>query len=1119
MTPVGLALALGAGPARAQDGRQGAPREGMADLPVEGPPAARAPAPEGTAVDDTLPLPPSPDLTEVAGKPITRVEVVVDEGMGPTSAPVVDKVRAGEPMSPAVARRALQQALAGGAFASGRVSATPDGDGVRLLVRLVPRRLVDAVRLELHGAKVDKVEVLREAGLEAGGEITAQSLVEQRGRVARLLARRGYPRAVVSTRTRDTDDVLHRIVLVDIEPGPPLLVARRYFYVFGADPRKLNTLTATYGLDVGARADEDALAAADLALAARLHGAGYHRAAVSHDVVSADEGANASRSQAAVRVRIDTGPLFEVRFEGNDHYDTTALTGALALEEEGDRSGGRFVQRLEDFYRKRGFFDVEVTLETRGAETAPVRFLVFHVRENNRVEVVARAYPCFKAADTQTLDEGGPRTAEDIGGELDSFLEEDLPGADLFRNPDPQGLDRVLSGPALTPRGARSTPLDLDPYTAYVESTYERALIHVRDLYRNEGFLHGEVGPLQVVRRRCDPSSRPGTCVPLPLPPMPEDTCTYDATGVPLPVPPLPTAFLCRPDPSRKVECEAKVALRIPVKLGRRTMLYDLAFQGARSIAEPKLAQAAKLTLGAPASVLKLEEATRRVLEAYKEEGFAYADVRYTLEYSADHTQARVRFEVNEGDRVLVDRVIVEGNAITRESVIRRRIALQAGQPYRASDVRKTQERVATLGVFASVDVMLEDPHLPQKWKRVIVRVAERVPQYLEIYPSISTGEGIGLAGEYGTRNVGGYAIGIGGRVQLAHLPSFMIFNDTVRNNFDSLPLGERVVTRATVTAGFPDVGLGPLVRSNVDAVLARDLQRGFGLLKGALIASLIYRPVNNVQLSISQSAEYADVKLLGDVQRLEALYTGSDGSVTDPNLARILRIPAHPSFAGAQKFQVSWDRRDNAFSAHSGTFLVSGVEHVDSYALPFGSADGKGRFDGHFFRFTQTFSGYIPLPKGLTFAAQLRLGQIVHLFGRDKSRTYPDRLFYLGGIDSLRGFAQDLLAPQDIAETLPAGQNPGIRGGDLMINPRAELRIPVFGSFETVAFFDSGNVWVDPFWVYEGRGPFRIRTSAGSGIRWNSPIGIPVVFDVGFNLLPRSYEDRYAVQFALGVF
>jgi hypothetical protein len=101
----------------------------------------------------------------------------------------------------------------------------------------------------------------------------------------------------------------------------------------------------------------------------------------------------------------------------------------------------------------------------------------------------------------------------------------------------------------------------------------------------------------------------------LPLPGSLPDACTYDETSLPLPVPPLDASLSCTPNPARGVTCEPRLFVRIPVKLGPRTKLYDLAFTGARSIEEKKLAVAADLTLGQPANALKLDEARRRERE------------------------------------------------------------------------------------------------------------------------------------------------------------------------------------------------------------------------------------------------------------------------------------------------------------------------------------------------------------------------------------------------------------------------------------------------------------------------------------------------------------------------
>ena len=100
------------------------------------------------------------------------------------------------------------------------------------------------------------------------------------------------------------------------------------------------------------------------------------------------------------------------------------------------------------------------------------------------------------------------------------------------------------------------------------------------------------------------------------------------------------------------------------------------------------------------------------------------------------------------------------------------------------------------------------------------------------------------------------------------------------------------------------------------------------------------------------------------------------------------------------------------------------------------------------------------------------------------------------------------------------------IRGGDVFVNPRAELRIPVDSSVETALFVDAGNLWTDPAHVQ----PLDLRYAVGTGLRIATPIG-PLVFDYGFNVdrvlddfFPkrenqRFWEDIGAFHFSIGLY
>jgi outer membrane protein assembly factor BamA len=552
-------------------------------------------------------------------------------------------------------------------------------------------------------------------------------------------------------------------------------------------------------------------------------------------------------------------------------------------------------------------------------------------------------------------------------------------------------------------------------------------------------------------------------------------------------------------------------------------------FEGNAAFVEKRLADLADLDLGDPASQVELDKARRRLLDAYAEEGFAFADVDAALELSPDRTRARAVFTISEREQVKVSRIVVLGARITNESLIRSRIALGVGQPYRRSDIRKTEERLASLGVFSTVTVGLEDPYVPAKEKVVVVTVQEKKPQYLDIRPGFSTGEGFRITFEYGHRNLGGEAIQLTLRAQLGYLPNELILEEDVRKKYDELDVGKRLERRNSALIEFPEIGLGPLFRLSVEGLDVRDNARDFGLTKDAGIVTLTYRPVRQFSAFIGGSLELNDASIFGSEQKgaLEQYVQAN------PRSAGLFRVPEGTTLAVAERVGFSWDRRDNPLGATKGTLLTSSVEHVR--ATPFGGEEsGEGVFDAttsQFLRLTQRVAGYVRLSnRGLALAGSLRWGMNQQLI--DRSRTYPDRLFFLGGVDSVRGFLQDSMVPEDIAQQL---LDPGsglqlnqvvIRGGDAFVNPRLELRIPLSGNVQTGLFLDAGNLWRDP----EKVNPLSLRYAIGSGLRIGTPIG-PLVFDYGFNvdrmldqLDPNRTEQRFweplgAFHFSIGLF
>jgi outer membrane protein assembly factor BamA len=1053
-------------------------------------------------------VPAAPDLAPFVGKPVLRI-VVVSEGGRVVDSGALKAARVGSTFSTSLARLALRELLDSGRYANARVAVEPIEGGVVLRFIVLPRRIIS--RVDLLGAPVSREELLRERAPRPGDDLTNQDLPGISARLEKELSRRGFPEARVRALALDTDDPIAVVLSLDVRAGGPLVVSDRWFGVWpDPDAPGLRSTLKSYEVDVGERADEELLRAADENLAVALRARGFHRATVSHRVEQRAEG-------ALLRVEVQAGPLMVLAFEGNRAFDDDTLEATLDLEEVEERDPLALADRLRDFYEQHGFLDATVKPEVRGAPDAGVHELSFVIRERTPVKVIGREYPCLT----------GERTPAGVGSEIDSFLSE-LPGSELV-GPVDENVMGELYGPNERFGRRKSIPLR-SPWSHYVPDVYDKAIEHLEDLFRSEGYLSATIGPGVLVRRACDPNSPPGVCHPIGPRRRPSTECRYDAVGLPLEEPPVDAALTCRPDPARGIRCEPEAVLHLPIKLGPRTILYDASFDGNRVLIEKDLADAAALELGKPVSQLEIEKARRRLVDLYAEEGFAFAEVDVALDLSPDHTRGRARFVIGEREMVRVSRIEVRGARNTSESLIRSRIALTVGGLYRRRLVRLTEERLGNLGVFSSVTVGFQDPYVPAREKVVVVTVDEPEAQHVETVAGFGTGEGVRGRLGWGHRNVAGQAIQVRLSAQLSYLPSGLILEQSVRRKYDELVLLDRLERRETVTIEFPEIGLGPLFRLAVDGVDVRDNARDYGITKDAGIVTLHFRPTRRVSFQLGGSLELNQAGIFGSAEKgaLEAYVRDN------PSQRNIFRVPEGKTRAIAQQFRVAWDRRDNSLDATEGTFVSFGAEHVHADPVGDTTAGGASVFAAtvsDFMRYDARIAGYIRLSRrGLALAASLRAGIVDQLI--KDSRTYPDRLFFLGGADSLRGFAQDAMIPEDIADRLldPNGEldvsEVVIRGGDAFINPRLELRIPLGGDVQTAVFVEAGNLWTDPRRV----NPFDLRYAAGSGLRISTPVG-PLVFDYGLNaervldeLFPtrseqRTWEAIGAFHFSIGVF
>ena len=119
-----------------------------------------------------------------------------------------------------------------------------------------------------------------------------------------------------------------------------------------------------------------------------------------------------------------------------------------------------------------------------------------------------------------------------------------------------------------------------------------------------------------------------------------------------------------------------------------------------RDLPEARVKQIARLTPGGWFNAKAVEDAVTNVNEAAGNLGYAFADINPVYERDAAKRLMNLTIKVGETPRVYVERIDITGNTITRDKVIRREFRLNEGDAFNALKVKRSQDRIQSLGYF-----------------------------------------------------------------------------------------------------------------------------------------------------------------------------------------------------------------------------------------------------------------------------------------------------------------------------------------------------------------------------------------------------------------------------------
>ncbi len=215
-------------------------------------------------------------------------------------------------------------------------------------------------------------------------------------------------------------------------------------------------------------------------------------------------------------------------------------------------------------------------------------------------------------------------------------------------------------------------------------------------------------------------------------------------------------------------------SLKVFVQLdeGPLTMLEQLRIKGNMKILSQDILTTLPLKPGQPLRLNQIQESLNTIKNLYRSLG--YLDIKILNEkdnlvsYNSDNTLAQIEILIQEGPQVVVQQILVEGNTLTKESVIRKELEFAEGAILTPALMEESQQRLQRLGHFDSIDIKTLEEGTMISQRTVLVRVTEHLPGIFNFGAGLSNDRGLTSRGYIGGayRNIQGTGRALSARIE-----------------------------------------------------------------------------------------------------------------------------------------------------------------------------------------------------------------------------------------------------------------------------------------------------------------------------------------------------------------
>ncbi|MEY2622252.1 MAG: hypothetical protein RIT26_2072 [Pseudomonadota bacterium] len=499
--------------------------------------------------------------------------------------------------------------------------------------------------------------------------------------------------------------------------------------------------------------------------------------------------------------------------------------------------------------------------------------------------------------------------------------------------------------------------------------------------------------------------------------------------------------------------------LTVNIHEGNRYVVSGVRLEGYYLGRDEEFKSLIRIQVGKPYNINQVTETTKAFTDYFGNFGHAFARVESIPEIDRTTNQVFLVLRADPSRRAYVRRINIAGNSRTRDEIIRREVRQLESAWYDGDKIRLSKDRIERLGYLKEVNIETNEvPGAPDQVD-LQVNVVEKPTGALQLGAGYSSFEKLFLTFSISQDNILGTGNFLGMQVSTSKFNKFFSISTTDPYYTDDGISRTFEYSHRSSKPYIEQLGNYRLITDN------------FGMRFGI--------PMSEIdRFIVGVAVERTQVELGTNTPNAYLTYCLKIGCPA----------VAYPVSAGWVR-----DSRDSVIAPTRGVLARAYTEMA---------ATG----DVQYLRYGAAYQQFIPLGKlySLAFNADVGIGQSMG------NNAYPVfKNYYVGGLGSVRGFAQGSLGPRDVTGFVTGGPK------KLVLNGEFFAPFPGVGndkSLRLYGFVDAGNVFGhdEPIRMNE------LRSSYGAGLSWVSPMG-PLRLAIANPVNKQSGDRINRLQFQIG--